>query len=131
MSGSRGGATVICDLPRRSTGAVETALDAANLVVVIAPADVRSCAAAAAIAAWVSAGNPNAGVVVRGPSPGGLRSVDVAQIVGLPLLAAMRAQPGVADALERGGLRLRPRSPLAAAARRVLAVLHGHQGAAA
>jgi secretion/DNA translocation related CpaE-like protein len=129
-AGSRGGATVICDLPRRSTGAVETVLDAADLVVVMAPADVRSCAAAAAIVPWVSAVNPNAGVVVRGPSPGGLRSADVATIVGLPLLAAMRAQPGVADALERGGLRLRHRSPLAAAARRVLAVLHQHQTAA-
>jgi secretion/DNA translocation related CpaE-like protein len=130
-AGSRGGATVICDLPRRSTGAVETVLDAADLVVVIAPADVRSCAAAAAIVPWVSEINPNAGVVVRGPSPGGLRSADVAKIVGLPLLAAMRAQPGVADALECGGLRLRRRSPLAAAARRVLAVLHQHQAAAA
>lgn len=123
-AGSRGGATVICDLPRRSTGAVETVLDAADLVVVVAPADVRSCAAAAALAPWVSAVNPNAGVVVRGPSPGGLRSGDVARIVGLPLLAAMRAQPGVADALERGGLRLRRRSPLAAASRRVLGTLH-------
>jgi secretion/DNA translocation related CpaE-like protein len=130
-AGSRGGATVVCDLPRRSTGAVEAVLDAADLVVVVTPADVRSCAAAAAIAPWVSAGNPNAGVVVRGPSPGGLRSADVAQIVGLPLLAAMRAQPGVADALERGGLHLRRRSPLAAAARRVLAVLPQRQAAAA
>jgi len=130
-AGSRGGTTVICDLPRRSTDAVERVLDAADLVVVVAPADVRSCAAAAAIAPWVSAANPNAGVVVRGPSPGGLRSVDVAEIVGLPLLARMRSQPGVADDLERGGLRLRRRSPLAAAARRVLAVLHRHQSAAA
>jgi secretion/DNA translocation related CpaE-like protein len=130
-AGSRGGATVICDLPRRSTAAVEAVFDAADLVVVIAPADVRSCAASAAVVPWVSAGNPNAGVVVRGPSPGGLSSADVAQIVGLPLLAAMRAQPGVADALERGGLRLRRRSPLAAAARRVLAVLNQRQDAAA
>jgi secretion/DNA translocation related CpaE-like protein len=130
-AGSRGGATVVCDLPRRSTGAVEAALDAADLVVVIAPADVRSCAAAAAITPWVSSAIPNAGVVVRGPSPGGLRSAEVAQIVGLPLLAAMRAQPGVADALERGGLRLRRRSPLAVAARRVLTVLHQHHVAAA
>ena len=130
-AGSRGGATVICDLPRRSTDAVETALDAADLVVMIAPADVRSCAAAAALAPWVSAANPNAGVVARGPSPGGLRSADVANIVGLPLLAAMRAQPGVADALERGGLSLRQRSPLGAAARRVLATLHQRRQAVA
>ena len=93
-AGSRGGATVICDLPRRSTDAVETVLDAADLVVVVAPADVRSCAAAAAIAPWVSAANPNAGVVVRGPSPGGLRSVDVAEIVGLPLLATNAVTAG-------------------------------------
>ena len=38
--------------------------------------------------------NPNVGLVVRGPAPGGLRPVDVAGIVGLPLLAAMRPQPG-------------------------------------
>jgi secretion/DNA translocation related CpaE-like protein len=123
-AGSRGGATVICDLPRRSTAATETALDAADLVVLIAPADVRSCAAAAALAPWVSTLNPNAGVVVRGPAPGGLLSGDVADIVGLPLLAAMRPQPQLAAALEHGGLRLGRRSPLAAGARRVLTVLH-------
>jgi secretion/DNA translocation related CpaE-like protein len=130
-AGSRGGATVICDLPRRSTGAVEAVLDAADLVVVVAPADVRSCAAAAALAPWVSAANPNSGVVVRGPSPGGLRSADVARIVGLPLLAAMRAQPGVTGALERGGLQLRRRSPLATASRHVLAMLHQRRQASA
>jgi secretion/DNA translocation related CpaE-like protein len=130
-AGSRGGATVICDVPRRSTAATETALDTADLVVLIAPADVRSCAASAAIAPWVSTFNPNVGVVVRGPAPGGLRSGDVAEIVGLPLLAAMRPQSDVALALERGGLRLRRRSPLAAAARRVLTVLHQHPAVSA
>ena len=125
-AGSRGGATVICDVPRRSTAAAEIALETADLVVVVAPADVRSCAAAAAITPWVSTVNPNAGVVVRGPAPGGLRSSDVAEIVGLPLLAAMRPQSDVAVVLERGGLRLRRRSPLAAAARRVLTVVHQH-----
>jgi len=125
-AGNRGGATVICDVPRRSTAATETALGAADLVAVVCPADVRSCVAAAAIARWVSTINPDAGVVVRGPSPGGLRSADVAASVGLPLLAAMRAQSGIADALERGGLKVGPRSPLAAAARRVLAVLRQH-----
>jgi hypothetical protein len=110
---------------------VEAALDAADLVILLTPADVRSCAAAAATAQWLGAANPNVGLVVRGPSPGGLRSADVAQIVGVPALAAMRAQPGVATMLENGGLRLRRRSPLASAARQVLAVLHhqpGHAG---
>jgi hypothetical protein len=40
----------------------------------------------------------------------------------------MRTQPGVATMLEHGGLRLRRRSPLASAARRVLTVLHHQPG---
>ncbi|MCT7661753.1 CpaE-like family protein [Mycobacterium sp. CPCC 205710] len=130
-AGSRGGATVVSDVPRRATAAAETALSAADLVVMVTPADVRSCAATAAAASWVSTVNPNAGVVVRGPSPGGLRSSEVAEIVGLPLLAAMRPQPGLAVMLERGGLRLGRRSPLVAAAQRVLAVLQQHPAARA
>jgi secretion/DNA translocation related CpaE-like protein len=130
-AGRRGGETVICDLPRHATPAVETALDVADLVVMCVPADVRSCAAAAAMTPWVGATNPNVGVVVRGPAPGGLRAVDVARAVGLPLLATMRAQPGIADELERGGLRVARRSPLATAARRVLAVLEQHPAAEA
>jgi secretion/DNA translocation related CpaE-like protein len=122
-AGCRGGATVVCDVPRRSTDAAETALEAADLVAVVVPADVRSCAAAAAATPWIGACNPNIGLVVRGPAPGGLRAAEVAGIVGLPLLASMRPQPGLDDALERGGLRLARRSPLAAAARRVLGVL--------
>jgi hypothetical protein len=75
------------------------------------------------MASVLAAINPNLGLVVRGPSPGGLRAAEVADITGLPLLASVRAQPQLAERLERGGLRLRPRSALAAAARRVLAVL--------
>lgn len=121
--GCRGGATVICDLPRRATPAVDAALDAADLVVLVTPADVRSCAAAGAMGQWLAATNPNVGLVIRGPAPGGLRSADVARITGLPLLAAMRSQPGIAGELEHGGLKPRRRSPLTTAARRVLGVL--------
>jgi secretion/DNA translocation related CpaE-like protein len=125
-AGSRGGATVVCDVPRRPTDSAETALGTSDLVAVLTPADVRSCAAAAVVARWVSTLNANAGLVVRGPAPGGLRASDIGEIVGLPILAAMRPQSGMAAVLESGGLRLRRRSPLAAAARRVLAVLRQH-----
>lgn len=125
-AGCRGGVTVVCDMPRQCNSAAETALDAADLVVVVTPADVRSCAAAAAARPWILACNPNVGVLARGPAPGGLRAAEVARIVDLPLLAAMRPESGLADVLERGGLRLRRRSPLAAAARRVLGVLARH-----
>ncbi|MEU0495192.1 septum site-determining protein Ssd [Mycobacterium sp. NPDC006124] len=127
--GCRAGATTICDLPRRATPAVGAVLDAADLVVLVVPADVRSCAAASAVATWLNEANPNVGLVVRGPAPGGLRSADVARIVDRPLLAAMRPQPGLAAELERGGLRPRRRSPLTAAARQVLEVLHRQPGA--
>lgn len=130
-AGSRGGATVVCDLPRRSTAAAEVALDAADLVVVVATADVRTCAAAAAMVPWLSSLNANVGVVVRGPAPGGLRAAEVAAMVGLPLLAAMRPQPALAAALERGGLRVARRCPLDTAVRRVLGVLRHHPAAEA
>jgi secretion/DNA translocation related CpaE-like protein len=123
-AGSRGGATVVCDLPRRPCTAVETAISSADLVVLVAPADVRSCASAASIGHWLTSANANVGLVVRGPAPGGLTAADVARAAGLPLLAAMRAQPGLAGALEHAGLKPRRRSPLGTAARRVLAVLH-------
>ena len=122
-AGSRAGVTVVCDLPRRASDATEAALDSSDLVVLVVPADVRSCAAAAVVGSWVSSINPNLGVVVRGPAPGGLRAKDVAAMVGRPLLAQMRAEPGLAGVLEHGGLRPGPRSPLASAARRVLGVL--------
>ena len=124
-AGRRGGVTVVCDLPRRLTDATQAALDSADLVVLVAPCDVRACAASAALAAVLATMNPNLGLVVRGPSPGGLRAVEVADITGLPLLASMRAEPRLAEQLEHGGLRLRRRSPLAVAAHRVLAVLSG------
>jgi secretion/DNA translocation related CpaE-like protein len=128
-AGSRAGAMVVCDLPRQASDAAEAALDGADLVVLVVPADVRSCAAAALVGGWVSGINPNVGLVVRGPAPGGLRAKDVAAVVDQPLLASMRAEPGLAGVLERGGLRPGRRSPLAAAARQVLGVLGQGPGA--
>jgi len=127
-AGRRGGVTVVCDVPRRLTDATQAALDAADLVVLVSPCDVRSCAATSTIAPVLATINPNLGLVVRGPSPGGLRAAEVADIAGLPLLASMRAQPRLAEQLEHGGLRLRRGSVLAAAARRVLAVLPARPG---
>ena len=125
-AGRHGGATVVCDLPRRLTDAVVTALDTSDLVVLVTQCDVRACAATAAMAPLLSRANPNIGLVVRGPSPGGLRAADVGEIAGLPVLATMRPEPLLAEKLERGGLRLPGRSPLAIAAKQVLAVLRKH-----
>lgn len=131
-AGRRGGVTVVCDLPRRLTDATHAALDAADLVVVVTRCDVRACAATSAMGPALAATNPNLGLVVRGPSPGGLRAAEVADVTGLPLLASIKAEPHLVRQLERGGLRVGRRGPLTAAARRVLAVLPaGRTGRAA
>lgn len=122
-AGRRGGATVVCDVARRMTDATEAAVAAADLVVVVSRCDVRAAAATAAFTPVVTAINPTAGLVVRGPAPGGLRAGEIAELVAVPLLAAMRADPGVDDQIDGAGLRVRRRSGLAAAARRVLDVL--------
>ena len=61
---------------------------------------------------------------MRGPAPGGIAPEEVATALGLPLIATMRPEPGLARALERGTAPGRPRGPLAAAATAVLEVLH-------
>ena len=122
-AGRRGGVTVVCDIPRHLTGAAVCALQYADLVVVVTSCDVRGVAATAALTTVLTTVNPNVGLVVRGPSPGGLLAREVAAAAVAPLLAAMRPEPQLAQRLERGGLRLGRRSPLAGAARRVLDVV--------
>ena len=109
--------------PRQADVTAHGAVDLADLVVVVVPAQVRAAAAAESLAAALRDAHPNVGVVVRGPAPGGLRGRDIADLLGLPLLASMRPEPGLATSLDRGGLRLGRRSPLAGAASAVLAVL--------
>ena len=123
-AGRRAGDTVVCDVPRYPTEAAVRALGAADLTVLVVPADVRSCAAAARVAAVVAEhGGQSAGLVVRGPAPGGLTPDEVAAALGLPLVAAMRAQRGLARSLERGCAPGRARGPLATAATSVLDAL--------
>ncbi|MGW1743190.1 septum site-determining protein Ssd [Nocardia sp. NPDC001965] len=116
------GDLVVCDISSERGPHTDGILDAADLVVLVVPARLRAVAAAGAAAEWIVRRNPNRGLVVRGPAPGNLRGRDIAAVLDLPLLAAVRAQPGLAARLERGGMRLR-RGPLRAACDAVLAVL--------
>ncbi|WP_077043050.1 septum site-determining protein Ssd [Rhodococcus sp. MTM3W5.2] len=122
-SGCSAGDLVVCDVGRGLGDLAGAVFDLADLVAVVVPAQVRSAAAAESVVAAARTRNPNVGVVVRGPAPGGLRGTDVGELLGLPVLAVMRPQPRLSAALERGGLRLRRRSPLAVGARAVLEVL--------
>lgn len=127
-AGRRAGETVVCDVPRYPTEAALAAVDAADIVVLVVPAEVRSCAAAARVLGVLRQRGTPVRLVVRGPSPGGLTPGDVSAALGLPLLHAMRPQPGLAGALDKGAAPGRRKGPLADAARAVLEELRGRNG---
>ena len=122
-AGRRAGETVVCDVPRYPCEPGTAALESADLAVLIVPAEVRACAAATAVVARVRHYGVSLQLVVRGPAPGGITPTDISRALDLPLLAAMRPQPGLAGALDRGAMPGRSRGPLATAARRVLVIL--------
>jgi secretion/DNA translocation related CpaE-like protein len=122
-AGRRAGETVVCDVPRYPCEPGTAALECADLAVLVVPAEVRACAAAAVVAARVLRYGVGLQLVVRGPAPGGLTPGDISRVLNLPLLSAMRPQPGLAGALDRGAVPGRARGPLATTARQVLGVL--------
>lgn len=119
-AGRRGGETVVCDLPRHLPEDVGVAVDRADLVVLVVPAEVRAVAAARRVVDRLSERGSRVEAVVRGPAPGGLMPQDVARVVGVPLLASMRPEPGLPETLERGELRVKARGPLFRVAKAVL-----------
>ncbi|MGY1898919.1 septum site-determining protein Ssd [Nocardia gipuzkoensis] len=126
-AGRAAGDFVVCDISGERGPHADQMLDSADLVVLVVPARLRAVAAAEAVAAHIARRNPNQGLIVRGPAPGGLRGTEVAEVLGLPLLAAVGAQAGLAHRLERGGISLR-RGPLRDAADAVLGVLSAAPG---
>ncbi|MEU8897629.1 septum site-determining protein Ssd [Nocardia sp. NPDC048505] len=127
-AGRAAGDLVICDLSAERGPHAEAILGSADLVVLVVAARLRALAAAQSVAAYIATRNPNQGLIVRGPAPGGLRGAEVAEILELPLLAALRPQPGLAARLERGGLSLPRRGPLRDAADAVLSLLSSPVG---
>ena len=123
-AGRRSGAVTIVDLPRQPGPAADRVLEQADLVVLVAPADVRGCWAAERVCVRIRQFGSHAGIVVRGPSPGGMGAVEMAEFLGLPLLARMRPVSSLPRELEyglaTGGGR---RRPLDRAARDVLLAL--------
>ncbi|MCO1654195.1 septum formation initiator [Pseudonocardia sp. S2-4] len=127
-AGRRAGETVVCDLPRHPTDAAVAAHTAADLTVLVVPADVRSAAAGARVAAVLAEHGRAPGLVVRGPAPGGLEAAEIGRALGLPVLATMRPESGLARALERGDAPGRRRGPLLTAAATVLDELRSAAG---
>jgi Flp pilus assembly CpaE family ATPase len=117
----RGVRLVVVDLARHLGPEVHAVLDVATLVVIVVPAEVRAAAAAAHVASQVTGRVVDVRLLVRGPSPSGLPAEAIAEQVGLPLQGWLPAEPGLAEALDRGDLPARSgRGPLARACRALL-----------
>jgi secretion/DNA translocation related CpaE-like protein len=93
---------VVVDLPRHPHPASEVALAAADVTLLLVPAEVRATAAAGRVAALVGSLTADLRVVVRGPAPSDLPASVVAEALGLPLAGSLRAEPGLSKALEHG-----------------------------
>ncbi|MBK1785100.1 septum site-determining protein Ssd [Prauserella cavernicola] len=122
-AGRRAGRTVVCDVPRHPDAAAAEALRHADLVVLVVPAEVRSCVGATRVLAGLDCPG-EVRVLARGPAPDGLSPGEVADAVGVALLGSVRTDRGLARAVERGAFNPRPGSALGRAARTVLDALH-------
>lgn len=122
-AGVRAGRTVVCDLPRDPGPCGQRVLTAADLVVLVVPAELRACVAASRVLDRLGDARSRTRVLVRGPSPDGLSARDVAGSVGAALLGWLPVDRRVARSVERGSFDPRRRGPLGTAARTVLGEL--------
>jgi hypothetical protein len=93
---------VVVDLPRSFDDAARVALAAASTCLVVVPAEVRACASAQRVVAAALETTDDVRVVVRGPSPSGLRARTCAEVLGVPLAGQFRAERQLVDSLEWG-----------------------------
>ncbi len=113
------GDLVVVDLPRTFEAVTNAVLDSVDLVVLVTTASLPGVAASRRVAARIAERAATAEVAVRGPAPSGLRAVEVADAIGLPLITAYRADPALPSRMESGRIRAAPRSPLGRAARTI------------
>ncbi len=113
----RGHDLVVIDLARQGGSALAELVDRCDDLLVVTPATVPGLAATARLVADIGR-EGRAGLVVR---PGGLSDADAAAVTGLPVVAAVGEQRGLAASVDRGLGPLTRRGPLARAARDLLA----------
>jgi secretion/DNA translocation related CpaE-like protein len=119
-AGRRAGEVVVCDVPRHLEETAWSAIDRADLTVIITPAELRACITATQLAKDLKERGGTPQLIVRGPSPGGLRVNEIAAAVGIPVLTTMGPEPHLAQSLERGTFEPRARGPLSRAAHKTL-----------
>ena len=130
-AGRRARDLVVVDLPRHLDDAAVAALQSADHVFLVVPAELRATAAATVVAKAVAAHCAQLSVVVRGPAPGRLRPREVARSVGFPLAGYLRPDAALGRRLERGEAPAAGRGPLADLCRRLIAELTAAPGAVA
>ena len=113
----RGHDLVVVDLARQGGAALVELVDRCDDLLVVTPATVPGLAATARLVADLGR-EGRAGLVVR---PGGLSDADAARVTGLPVVATVGQQRGLATSVDRGLGPLAGRGPLARAARDLLA----------
>jgi secretion/DNA translocation related CpaE-like protein len=111
----RGHDLVVLDLARQGSSLVEL-VDRCDDLLVVTPATVPGLAATARLVADLGC-EGRAGLVVR---PGGLSDADAQRVTGLPVVAVLGDQRGLAASVDRGLGPLTGRGPLARAARHLL-----------
>ncbi len=116
-SAVRGHDLVVLDLARQAGAALAELVDRCDDLLVVTPATVPGLAATARLVADLGR-DGRTGLVVR---PGGLSDADAQQVTGLPVVAAIGHQRGLAASVDRGFGPLTGRGPLARAARDLLA----------
>lgn len=115
---------VVIDAPRGDAAVQSHVLAATDLLLVLAPAEVRAVAAGHR---WVqSTGVPRAAIrtIARLPGGGELSAASVAEAVGAPLLGHVRDDSSAAAAIDRGeGVDVRRKGPWREACDSVLALI--------
>lgn len=99
---SRGYDLVVTDLPRQVTDASAEALTAADITLIVVPAEIRATVAADRVAEVARRYTRDLRLVVRGPAPGGLKPAVIAESLRLPLAGVMPPDRRLAAAVERG-----------------------------
>lgn len=117
-AGRGSGDVVVADVGREPGAVAAGVVDSVDLTVVVTTATVPAVAATRRTVARMLDGREPM-LLVRGPSPSGLRPQQVADAVGLPLLGHCRPDGGLTARCESGGLVMRRFSPLTRAAQTV------------
>ncbi|MCF6377957.1 septum site determining protein [Nocardioides KLBMP 9356] len=112
----RGHELVVLDLARHGGPALVELVERCDDLLVVTPATVPGVAATARLVADLRCAD-RAGLVVR---PGGLSDADAARVTGVPVVATLGEQRGLAASVDRGLGPLTRRGPLARAARDLL-----------